>query len=201
MNTVVRRIALGVITTVLFSTIVPSAPTAEAVSLGASSDFVIKAFPHTTPTVGFSDSWGAPRSGGRSHTGTDIMSPKGTPVVAVEDGIVESLRSGRLSGWRISIRHADGWTSHYLHLNNDRAGTDDGEGGADTAFAEDLEIGSFVKAGELIGYVGDSGNAEHTASHTHFELHKDGTKLDPYAYLVSALQRKLRASEIRNLIL
>ena len=61
-----------------------------------------------------------------------------------------------------------------------------------------LEEGSFVKAGEIIGFVGDSGNAEHTGSHTHFELHVDGKKVDPYPFLEEAMERKMRESEVRR---
>lgn len=199
MTTLTRRVALGVITAaVLTAEIVLPVPQAEAIVPASATQFVIKAFPHETAIVRFSDTWGASRSGGRSHTGTDIMSPKGTWVVAVDDGIVERLDWNRLSGWNIMIRHADGWTSHYLHLNNDTSGTDDGEGGEETAFVEGLDVGSFVKAGDVIGFVGDSGNAEHTGSHTHFELHVDGKKVDPYPFLEEAMDRKVRESEVRR---
>lgn len=200
MTTLTRRVALGVIAAaVLTAEIVLSVPqAAEAIVPASATQFVIKAFPHETAIVRFSDTWGASRSGGRGHTGTDIMSPKGTWVVAVDDGIVERLDWNRLSGWNIMIRHADGWTSHYLHLNNDTPGTDDGEGGEETAFVEGLDVGSFVKAGDVIGFVGDSGNAEHTGSHTHFELHVDGRKVDPYPFLEEAMDRKERASELRR---
>jgi len=199
MSIAMRRIALGAIAAAMVAAgvVLPAQP-GHAIVSGTSTDFVIKAFPHETATVVFSDSWGAGRSGGRSHKGTDIMSPKGTWVVAVEDGIVERLDWNRLSGWNIMIRHADGWTSHYLHLDNDTSGTDDGEGGPEAAFADGLEVGSYVKAGEVIGFVGDSGNAEHTGSHTHFELHVDGAKVNPYPYLVAAMERKLRESEVRR---
>lgn len=199
MSTASRRIALGAIAVaVALATIVlPSSPS-EAIVAGAGGEFVIKAFPHETATVAFSDTWGAGRSGGRSHEGTDIMSPKGSWVVAVEDGIVERLDWNDMSGWNIMVRHADAWTSHYLHLNNDNSGTDDGQGGPDAAFAEGLEVGSYVKAGDVIGFVGDSGNAEHAGPHTHFELHVDGTKVDPYPYLAAAMERKLRESEVRR---
>ncbi len=193
----IYRIALGLVAAAtLAAAIMLLAPPSAAASLDDPVDFVIKAFPHETSTVDFGDTWGAGRSGGRRHAGTDIMSPKGTPVVAVEDGIVERLDWHHLSGWNIMIRHADGWTSHYLHLNNDHSGTDDGEGGPEAAFAEGLQIGDFVKAGHVIGFVGDSGNAENTGSHTHFELHIDGTKVNPYPYLYEAFERKLRASEV-----
>jgi murein DD-endopeptidase MepM/ murein hydrolase activator NlpD len=199
MTTSIRRFALGAIAAaVLAAGMVLPTPQAEAVLPAGAAQFVIKAFPHETAIVRFSDTWGARRSGGRGHTGTDIMSPKGTWIVAVDDGIVERLDWNRLSGWNIMIRHADGWTSHYLHLNNDNTGTDDGEGGEEAAFIEGLEVGSFVKAGEVIGFVGDSGNAEHTGSHTHFELHIDGKKVDPYPFLQEAMGRKMRESEVRR---
>mgnify|MGYP001823016782 CR=1 FL=1 len=199
MSLAIRRIALGAIAAaVVAAAIIVATPPGEAVMSDTSTDFVIKAFPHETATVVFSDSWGARRSGGRGHEGTDIMSPKGTWVVAVEDGIVERLDWNETSGWNIMIRHADGWTSHYLHLDNDTAGTDDGEGGPEAAFAEGLEVGSFVKTGDVIGFVGDSGNAENTGSHTHFELHIDGAKVNPYPYLAAAMDRKLRESEVRR---
>lgn len=199
MTTSIRTLALGAIAAaVLTAEIVLPMPQSEAVLPGGAAQFVIKAFPHETAIVQFSDTWGARRSGGRGHRGTDIMSPKGTWVVAVDDGIVERLDWNDLSGWNIMIRHADGWTSHYLHLNNDTSGTDDGEGGEETAFVEGLEVGSFVKAGEIIGFVGDSGNAEHTGSHTHFELHVEGKKVDPYPFLEEAMDRKVRESQIKR---
>ena len=199
MTTSIQRFALGAIATaVLAAGIILPMPQAEAILPAGAAQFVIKAFPHETSIVQFSDTWGASRSGGRGHTGTDIMSPKGSWVVAVDDGIVERLDWNRLSGWNIMIRHADGWTSHYLHLNNDSLGTDDGEGGPEAAFVEGLEEGSFVKAGDIIGFVGDSGNAEHTGSHTHFELHVDGKKVDPYPFLEEAMDRKMRESEIKR---
>jgi murein DD-endopeptidase MepM/ murein hydrolase activator NlpD len=198
MTTSIRRFAFGAITAVVLATgMVLPMPQAEAVVPTGTTQFVIKAFPNETSNVRFSDTWGASRSGGRRHTGTDIMSPKGTWVVAVADGIVGRLDWNRLSGWNVMIRHADGWTSHYLHLNNDTAGTDDGEGGEETAFAEGLEVGSFVRAGEVIGFVGDSGNAEDSGSHTHFELHLDGKKINPYPFLEEAMNRRERAVEIR----
>ena len=197
MTTSIRRFAYAAIATAaLAAVMILPMPQAGAVPPDETTEFVIKAFPHETSIVHFSDTWGAPRSGGRRHKGIDIMSPKGTWVVAVDDGIVERLDWNRLSGWNVMIRHADGWTSHYLHFNNDTTGTDDGEGGPETAFIEGLEVGSFVKAGDVIGFVGDSGNAENTGSHTHFELHVDGRKVNPYPFLEEAMERSLRESEI-----
>lgn len=140
------------------------------------------------PLVGqfsFRDTWGAPRDGGRrQHKGTDIAVPKGTPVIAVADGTITRMTTGRLAGQYITLHHDDGWYSQYLHLNNDSPGTDDGEA---VGFAEGIEVGMHVTAGTVIGFAGDSGNAETTTSHLHFELHQpDGVKINPYSSLIGA---------------
>ena len=149
-------------------------------------DLVVEVFPHTQGPIDFTDTWGARQSGGRRHRGTDILSPRGTPIVAVADGIVIHMDFGRLAGYHLKIQHADGWVSSYLHLNNDTPGTDDGDGGQAGAFAPGLSVGDRVEAGQLIGLVGDSGNAERTTPHTHFELIHHGEKVNPYPYLAAA---------------
>lgn len=156
------------------------------------NQFRVLAFPHDSALVHFYDSWGARRSGGRRHRGIDIHSPKGTPVVAVADGVIIHLGSNRLSGWNLKIEHVGGWVSSYVHLNNDTPGTDDGEGGRWTAFARGLQVGDEVTTGQVVGYVGDSGNAEHTVPHTHFELKYDGEKLNPYDFLRTAWEERVR---------
>jgi hypothetical protein len=124
------------------------------------------------------------------------MSPKGTEVRAVADGVVETLRSGPRSGYYVRLVHEGGWESWYMHLNNDTPGTDDGRGGDEAAYAEGLDVGDVVEAGQVIAYVGDSGNAEWTGPHTHFELHVGGRAVNPYAYLVAAEERSAELLEI-----
>lgn len=129
--------------------------------------------------------FGDPRSGGRTHAGTDIMADKMVPVVAAADGVVRWMHDERGGNCcAVAIEHDDGWRSRYIHLNNDTPGTDDGRA---VGIAPGIRVGGRVKAGQLIGYVGDSGNAEATPSHLHFELRRpDGTPVNPYASLQAA---------------
>lgn len=129
--------------------------------------------------------FGDPRSGDRTHAGTDIMAEKLTPVVAAADGIVRWMHDERGGNCcAVAIEHDDGWRSRYIHLNNDTPGTDDGRA---VGIAPGIRVGSRVRAGQVIGYVGDSGNAEGTTSHLHFELRRpDGSPVNPYASLQAA---------------
>lgn len=117
--------------------------------------------------------FGADRPDGRKHKGADVSGSKLTPVYAVSDGVV-SFFGGECCS--LAVRHADGWTSYYIHLNNDSLWADDGAG---WGIAPDLTIGTPVKRGQLLGWIGDSGNAESTVPHLHFELRMpDGTAVD-----------------------
>ena len=137
------------------------------------------------PDPGYGDNFGDARSGGRTHEGLDIMSPKMTPVIAVADGTIGWMHDEQGGDCcAMELRHDDGYESWYIHLNNDTPGTDDGLG---WGFAPGIEQGVHVRAGQLIAYVGDSGNAESAGSHLHFELHSpDGDALNPYTHLNAA---------------
>ena len=111
--------------------------------------------------VSFVDSWGAPRHQG-SHKGVDLMAASGTPNVAVVSGTV-SFRSGGTSGHGAYLQGDDGTLYYYFHLSAF-------EGAA-----------RRVAQGEVIGYVGNTGDARSTAPHTHFEIHPGGGgAVNPY---------------------
>ena len=132
----------------------------------------------------FVDDFGALRPGGRTHHGVDVFADKGTPVLTVADGVVIKAAVAELAGNYLVVRHPDRWTSWYLHLNNDQAGTDDGQG---TPWPPEIHVGAEIEGGALIGWVGDSGNAEGTPPHLHFELHTpEGQAVNPYIYLRAA---------------
>lgn len=142
------------------------------------------------PIVGdtdYEDNFGACRGTNcsRSHEGIDILAEKMTPVVAVASGTVAVIRDERGGNCcMMAIDHDDGWRTWYVHLNNDTPGTDDGMG---WGFAPGIARGVRVEAGQVVGYVGDSGNAETTPPHLHFELiGPDGIEIDPYPHLLLA---------------
>lgn len=138
--------------------------------------------------VSFSDTFDAPRSGGRTHEGTDIIADKHTPVLAAVDGEIGYAPLEEPSyGWIIKLHGDDGWTYVYIHLNNDNPGTDDGAGGRDQAVVPGIERGVRVEAGQHIGWLGDSGNAESTVPHLHFEIRDaQDVAINPYDTLVAA---------------
>lgn len=135
----------------------------------------------------YEDNYGACRGTNcsRSHEGIDIMADKMTPVVAVAPGTVGLIRDQREGNCcLLAIDHDDGWRTWYIHLNNDTPGTDDGLG---WGFADGIARGVRVEAGQVVGYVGDSGNAETTPPHLHFELIRpDGIEVNPYPHLQAA---------------
>ena len=131
----------------------------------------------------FYDDWGEIRgNGNRVHEGIDIRAPKGAPVVAIADGKVNTISYSDSSGYYIAIDHENGWLSLYVHLNDDVEGNDN-LGGRETAFAENIYLGAEVIAGQIIGYLGDSGNAEGTVPHVHFEVRYMGNSFDVYKYI------------------
>jgi peptidoglycan hydrolase-like protein with peptidoglycan-binding domain len=137
----------------------------------------------------FRDSFWDARSHG-AHKSQDIFADKGVPVLAAADGAVRYVNwttQDHLNPQRccsVVIDHDDGWQSRYIHLNNDTPGTDDGAG---WGVADGIVPGVRVQAGQVIGWVGDSGNGEDSAPHLHFQLHDpSGTHMNSYPALVAA---------------
>ena len=143
------------------------------------------------PVVGattYSNDFGDPRGQGR-HDGNDLMAAKRTPVVAVEPGTVEFWTTSARAGCMLYLHGKSGTTYLYIHLNNDRTLRNDNTGGcrAGVSYATGLKNGAKVAAGELVGYVGDSGDADGIASHLHFEVHPKGKgAVSPYPHLQRA---------------
>lgn len=190
-------IIASLVAAVLASSIVlaPTPPGAEA----GIYQIVHPVHPDHLDRVHWSDTWGAARSGGRSHIGVDIMGPKMVPVVAANDSVVTWGEFDNAGGNIIRLRDSNGWEYQYIHINNDTPGTDDGRAACTQAFAPKvcnnldgnrIRRGLEFKAGELVGYIGDSGNAEWTGSHVHFEIYQPtpngATPVNPTPYVDAA---------------
>ncbi|MFZ4755433.1 MAG: M23 family metallopeptidase [Miltoncostaeaceae bacterium] len=148
---------------------VASAPVATPAAPAAAQ--YLKVFPVIGPHS-FENDFGAARSQG-SHEGNDIMSPRGTPVVAVADGTIKRLTRVEtgLGGVWIWLLDTAGNEYYYAHLNDIVAG---------------LDAGSKVTAGQQIGTVGNTGDARFGAAHLHFEVHPGGGgAINPYTDLVA----------------
>ena len=118
------------------------------------------------------DSWHAPRDGGaRQHKGIDIFANKGTEVVAVADGIISFIGDQRLGGHCIWLTTENGASFYYAHLDRWAAG---------------LYEGMEVQSGDLLGYVGNTGNAKYTPSHLHFGVNQNDEMVNPYPILARA---------------
>lgn len=121
----------------------------------------------------FIDSWGAPRSGGRTHKGTDILAPRGTPVVACVSGTISRTnpKDTGLGGITVWLRGNNGYSYYYAHLDG---------------IASGIRAGTSVSAGQLLGWVGSTGNAGST-NHLHFcSYTSSGVATNPYATLRAA---------------
>lgn len=170
-----------------------AAPAAEAspgYAYGEVVDYPL-VFPAAEPTAtGYRSHFWDQRYNGDHHA-QDLMTPKMTEVYAVASGTVrwvnwsshpEDLNPDRCCS--VVVGHDDGWETVYIHLNNDTPGTDDGKG---WGIAPGVLPGARVERGQLIGWVGDSGNAEGTSPHLHFELWAPGdVAVDSFASLQEA---------------
>jgi murein DD-endopeptidase MepM/ murein hydrolase activator NlpD len=148
------------------------------------------AFPVLGP-VDYVDGWGDARDGGlRRHEGTDIVGVSMQPILAAVDGVVVRAQhtSVGISGVAIAITDADGWRYNYFHANNDTPGTDDGAAADAFRIAPGLEVGDTVEAGQIIGYMGDSGNSELSVSHLHFEMRDPTGQARPSFWSLRAAQ-------------
>jgi hypothetical protein len=141
-------------------------------------------FPVAGP-VSYTDDFGQPR-GALKHEGNDLLGVKKTPVIAVESGTIKFWTTSASAGCMLYLYGASGTMYEYIHLNNDATMQNDNRGRCvpGTAYAKGLKDGAKVTAGQQIGYLGDSGDANGIHPHLHFEVHPNGAgAVDPYPYL------------------
>lgn len=143
------------------------------------------------PVVGkatYYDDFGEPRGQG-IHQGNDMIAARHTPVVAAEAGTVERWTRSASAGCMLYLHGRSGTTYLYIHLNNDLGAGNDNRGRCTdgVAYAPGLHDGQKVAAGALLGFVGDSGDANGIHPHLHFELHPGGGRaVSPYRWLKRA---------------
>jgi murein DD-endopeptidase MepM/ murein hydrolase activator NlpD len=152
-------------------------------------------FPLAVDSVRFTSGFGDARGGGRTHHGQDLFCAKWTPILAVANGTVDWIATERPKGgksYSVLLRGDDGNQYFYDHLNNDNPGTKDNLGDPEFAYATGMRNGTRVTAGQIIGYVGDSGDAEASGPHLHFEIHLGGWDhpVDPATALHAALSKR-----------
>lgn len=130
------------------------------------------------PVVGvqpyeIANSWGDPRDGGkRKHRGIDIFAPKGTAIVAVEDGIISFIGEQPKGGRCLWLTNENGRSFYYAHLDR---------------WASGLYEGMEVRSGDLLGYIGNTGNAKSTPPHLHFGVNDNDVMVNPYPILTRAV--------------
>ena len=103
------------------------------------------------------------------HEGSDLFAPEGTPLVAVQSGVLHNVGWNRLGGWRLWVEDAHGNWFYYAHLS---------------AYSPIAKDDAHVNAGDVIGFVGNTGDAQGGPTHVHFEIHPGGQwAVPPYDYL------------------
>ena len=120
--------------------------------------------PNPVPGQGLTDTWGAARSQGRTHEGIDIFADRGTPIQSTTPGIVSKVGNNNLGGRVVVVVGPGGAGHYYAHLED----------------YADIAPNDWVEAGDVIGYVGDSGNAKGTPPHLHYGIYINGSAVNPY---------------------
>lgn len=139
--------------------------------LSASEPDASLAMPVDGVSVGqVGDSWHASRSGGRLHEGQDIFAPRGTAVRSATEGYVVRVGESPLGGNTVWVAGAGGRRYYYAHLDS---------------FAPGLNVGDYVTAETVLGYVGTTGNASGGAPHLHFGVYTPGGVIDPRPLLAN----------------
>jgi len=143
--------------------------TVRAGALPAAGGLNSYLFPILGPSS-YSNDWGAPRaSTGMGHQGNDIFATEGTPVVAIADGVLDRVGWNSIGGYRFWLFDGAGNAFYHAHLS---------------AFSPLAQDGARVRAGDVIGFVGHTGDAQGTPDHVHFEIHPgNGAATNPFPFL------------------
>lgn len=132
------------------------------------------------------DTFGDPRSGGRTHEGVDIFAPRGAIIASPTEAVVTKIADKGLGGIQVWTANPGGHSYYYAHMNG---------------VFEDLEVGDELDAGDIIGFVGDTGNAQGTSPHLHFGIYtNDREVLNPYEMITKNFSNKKKISLLEDYI-
>lgn len=141
------------------------------------------AFPVAGKKSNIGSFWGASRDGGRRrHEGIDIFARKGTAVVAITDGVIVESGDTPIGGkvlWLKSSTH--GWTAYYAHLDK-----------------KSVKEGQYVRKGQVLGTVGNTGNAKYTPAHLHFGIYTASGPTNPLPYVKNAPKVLLKQKSVKR---
>ncbi len=127
------------------------------------------------------ENFGDPRSDGRLHQGLDIMAPHGTPIGSPTAAVVTGVGNGSSSGLYVRTANPGGETFVYMHLSQVATG---------------IARGTILARGDILGFVGNTGNASGGAAHLHFEIRKGGVATDPFVRLKEVFSLKEQISGV-----
>lgn len=133
----------------------------------------------------FADTWGEARPGGRIHTGTDLVASLGDLVVSPADAVVTKIGYDRRGGNFVVTANPGGEQFYFAHLN--RA-------------AENLSVGAVLKAGDLIGYIGNTGNARGKSPHLHLGIYYKGLARNPFPRLIREFSAEERMAALEKIL-
>lgn len=128
------------------------------------------------------DTWHGARSEGRKHEGIDIFAKRGTAVTSSTEGIVLRISTNRLGGQVVWVLGPGGQRHYYAHLDR----------------YADIADGQRVRAGSVLGYVGNTGNAAGTPPHLHYGIYEAGGAINPYPLLRAPTSASAARAEIRS---
>lgn len=132
---------------------------------------------------GITSNFGDIRSGGRKHEGLDIMAPMGSPIVSPTEAVVLKVGYGASAGYYVYTANPGGEIFAYMHLKD----------------ASPLKAGDELEEGDLIGYVGSTGNAKGSSPHLHFEVRKNGPT-DPFTRITREFSVEDKVAFLENMI-
>lgn len=137
-------------------------------------------FPVAGQDANIGSLWGESRGGGkRKHKGIDIFAEKGTSVLSICDGVVTAVTNRGIGGKTVWVKSDDyAWSAYYAHLD-----------------VQKVVQGQLVKKGQLLGTVGNTGNAKHTPAHLHFGIYKGRSPVNPLPFVKNA-RKLLKQSDL-----